>query len=471
MKNLIKKVLYNYILEERIVWTQEMLKDITSKYNNLTDFIKNEKKAVSALRHKGLFDEMTKHMSRGQRLPYTDDEIEQEARKYSNQADFAKGSPKYYNAYKSRKLQNKFRSFLPLKINRYTDDELRDIALKYQTLNDFLKNEPSASNLARQRDIFDEITQHMPRTKIWTYEEAEQEAKKYKDLNDFTKNSPAFYQSKRNGWLEDFKKFLPLRNIYWTKESVHQEALKYKTKVEFKKNSPKAYSAASSHSWMDDIDDHFERIGNKFNRLIYAFEFPDNSAYIGLTFNEKRRKEDHLNLEKAKSMVARHIIKTGLTPVYKTLTEYMSQEEAANTEACIIEKYKQDGWTILNKNKAGGLGACKRTDLTMEIIRDLASKYPTRVAFKKAHKNEYQMAQKYGWLRDVVAQIPKQDRTKWTYDAVKELAKGVKTRSELKYLNQSAYQQARVNGWLDELFPNTYEYQQKLKSGVISKKK
>jgi D-mannonate dehydratase len=88
------------------------------------------------------------------------------------------------------------------------------------------------------------------------------------------------------------------------------------------------------------------------------------------------------------------------------------------------------------------------------MVQQIANKYTTRVDFKRQDTAAYQAAQKYGWLKDVVSHIPKQDRTVWTYEKVKELANTVNSRAQLKYKNQSAYQQARREGWLDKLFPN-----------------
>jgi hypothetical protein len=456
MKNSIIKIIREEVMMFEVYenWTEDKLRDLTQNYDNLTDFLKNEKRAANALRRKKLFDEFTSHMTRKQKK-YTDEELFQIASKYETITDLKNQRAGVYGAIMSRGMLDKLHQILKPQITNWTDEMLRDEASKYQTLKDFRDNSQSAYITANNRGILDDITSHMPRIKIWTYDEAKKEAKKYEDYNGFAKNSPAFYQSKRNGWLEEFKKFLPLRNTYWTKDSTHIEALKYKTKKEFRDNSPKAYSAAANNGWMDDIDDHFEKVGNKFNRIIYAYEFPDNSVYVGLTYNEKRRQEDHLNLEKAKSMVARHILKTGLNPIFKKLSDFMSQEEAANLESCTIEKYRSDGWTILNKQKGGGLGACKRTELTMEKIKQLTKGFERRVDFKRAFPKEYAIAQKYGWLDDVVADIPIQDRTKWTYEKTKELAKNFKTRAELKYANQSAYHSARKNGWLDDFFPKT----------------
>jgi hypothetical protein len=130
----------------------------------------------------------------------------------------------------------------------------------------------------------------------------------------------------------------------------------------------------------------------------------------------------YFDLENPKSQVARHILETGLIPEYKEVSTFMDANEAANLENCTLEHYRSKGWKILNKQKGGNLGACQRTEWTMEKIRDLAQNYKSRKEFKKDHNSVYAIAQKYGWLNDVFANMPKIDTTKWTYDKTKEFA-------------------------------------------------
>jgi hypothetical protein len=332
---------------------------------------------------------------------------------------------------------------------KWTDELLRQEALKYTTKKDFLNNSQSAYKTAKSRGIFNDIIQHMDRVKVWSYDEAFVESQKYRNKQDF-KNSPAYSQSLRNGWINDF---FSNTIIKWTKDIAHQEALKYGTKIEFKKGSPKAYSAAHTHGWVDDITKHMVPVGNLYERMVYVYEFPDNYVYIGLTSDKKRRHKDHTDIDKISSPVAKHIVDTGLDPIYKEESIYISAQDAQNLEQCTIDRYRSEGWTILNTNKAGGLGKCKRTELTMEIIRDLASGFPTRVSFKKAHKNAYQTAQKYGWLQDVFQDIPVRKGLVWDYEKTKEEASKYKNRGQFKQNNQSAYNSAYKNKWLDEFFP------------------
>ena len=341
---------------------------------------------------------------------------------------------------------------------KWTNKMLTEEALKYTKKKDFYTNSASAYVISKQKGIFSNITSHMGQIKKWSYDEAKEESKKYKNKQDF-KKSQAYNQSVRNGWLNDFFENSTFR---WTKEMAHQEALKYETKIEFKNGSPKAYSAAHTHGWIDDITKHMVPVGNLYERMVYVYEFPDNHVYIGLTLDKKRRHKDHTDISKVSSPVVKHTIETGLDPIYREESVYITAQDAQNLERFTIDRYRSEGWVILNTNKAGGLGKSKRTELTIENIRDLSSTFPTRIAFKRAHKNEYQTAQKYGWLQDVLKDIPLQNTTKWTYEKTKEYSKQFNTRSELKSTNQSAYHSALKNKWLDEFFPTKLRKKQRV---------
>lgn len=380
---------------------------------------------------------------------YTNSEIENEARKYNTISDFQKYSPNYYVLARARKLMPKFREFLQTKLTTWTDEMLKEEALKYRTKNEFAKNSSSAYTTARKRKILDEITTHMPQVKIWTKEEAKNESLKYNSKIEF-KKSPAHHQSVKNGWLDEFFDNV---YVYWDKDKAHKEALKYNTKTEFQYGSFGAYLASYRHGWINDITSHMIPVGNLYKRMVYVYEFPNNHVYIGLTSDKKRRHKEHTNVDTISSPVVKHIIETGLDPTYKEESAYIDAQDAQNLEQCTIDRYRNDGWIILNTAKAGSLGGGKKTKLTIEIIRDIASQYPTRVAFKKAHINKYAIAQKYGWLEDVFANIPKQYRTKWNYNMTKKESLKYNTRTEFNNGNQSAYRSAVKNKWIDEFFP------------------
>lgn len=338
---------------------------------------------------------------------------------------------------------------------KWTDESLAELAKKYKTLKDFRENEGGAYKTAQNIGILNDITKHMPRIKIWTYDEAKKEAMKYDYFPEFRKNSPAYHQSEKNGWTKEFMQFLKLAKGEWekyTKDMVIADILKSVNKNDFRSRFPMSYKAARERGWYEEVTEPLVSVVDDRKRLIYVYEFTDKSVYVGLTVNEKRRKSGHLNITDIESPVAQHMIDTGLEPTYKVVVKDLTPKEAKESEGCTEEKYRLKGWKILNRYKTGSLGACRRF-WTKEMAQKESEKYNTRIEFKKGNKNAYQAAQKYGWLNDLTKNMEYVDRTIWDYENSKKLAKKYKTRSEFKGANFSAWNNSRKNGWLDEFFP------------------
>lgn len=90
------------------------------------------------------------------------------------------------------------------------------------------------------------------------------------------------------------------------------------------------------------------------NRCIYSYEFEDHSVYIGLTCNLNNRKNRHCKdgsvYEHKKTCSIYNII---------VLTDYINENEAKIKENFYVNKYKEEGWNILNKTGTGSLGSIK----------------------------------------------------------------------------------------------------------------
>ena len=140
---------------------------------------------------------------------------------------------------------------------------------------------------------------------------------------------------------------------YWTKERCQEEALKYTTKKEFGLYSASAYNRAKKLKIIDDICSHMIISGNIIKRCIYVYEFVDNSAYIGLTYNIDNRHSRHL--KQLNSPVYKNV-KNNILYKLKQLTNYINIEEARELENFYVNKYKNENWNVLNLKKTGGLG-------------------------------------------------------------------------------------------------------------------
>lgn len=244
-------------------------------------------------------------------------------------------------------------------------------------------------------------------------------------------------------------------NKYWTKETCAIEALKYNSRIEFKKKSQFVYRKACLNKWIDDICLHMKRHVCDYKRIIYAFEFLDKSVYIGLTYSPLIRKSDHLKSDrKRKTMVFKYVKKTGLQPEYKELTDYLDKDSAAIKEGEFLEKYKKDGWNILNVNKTGGLGGGTVLWTKVNCITE-ALKYNSRSSFKKNSGGAYNAAKINNWLDECCMHMIRLHLPNgfWKMNKINCITEALKYKTKIQFLkkNVSAYTIATKNGWLNEI--------------------
>ena len=140
----------------------------------------------------------------------------------------------------------------------------------------------------------------------WTKERCSEEAAKYDTRFAFRNGSPGAYSSAyTHGWISEICQHMRLLRTYYSMEECAEEASKYDTKTEFLKKAPLHYSHAIRKGFLNEICGHMKKQGNPQMRVVYAFEFEDNYAYIGLTSNPHRREKEHL--VNSSSAVCRHI--------------------------------------------------------------------------------------------------------------------------------------------------------------------
>lgn len=197
------------------------------------------------------------------------------------------------------------------------------------------------------------------------------------------------------------------------------------------------------------------KIGNKYYRLIYSFEFPDKSVYVGLTYNSDERYKHHIidKKKRIKSSVFKYIQQTGLQPEFKLLTEYIDVEIAKNLEGEHLEKYKLGGWNILNIKKTGSIGS------TIEIWNrekciEAAKQSNSRSDFKKRFSSARNSAIKNGWIDECNSYLPLKCNPNGYWNNKQNcinVAKLCKNKNELKEKYSAAYHGAFRNGWVDEI--------------------
>lgn len=350
-----------------------------------------------------------------------------------------------------------YNDFLKETKNHWTKENCAKEASKYNRRVDFQKNSPGAYTMAHRNDWLDEICNHMKqihKEKNWTKEKCSKEALKYDSRNKFQKNSAgAYLKAQRKGWLNDIcghMTELKKPNGYWTKEKCKEEALKYQTKTEFRKNSPSAYKSAVILKIIDEICSHMQIFGNIIKRCVYAYEFSDNSVYIGLTYNIINRHSRHIiNLN---SNVYKKT-KENITHKLKQLTDYVDINKAKELEKFYVDEYKKNNWNVLNIIKTGGLGG-NTLKWTKDKCKEEALKYQFRSVFKYNSPYAYRSARINGWLNEICSHMSKKKRIyepiKWNKEKCREEALKYQTKTEFQK-NSGAYASALKNKWLKDI--------------------
>jgi hypothetical protein len=282
----------------------------------------------------------------------------------------------------------------------------------------------------------------------WTFEKCREVAAKCRTTEEFEKKyKRVFKYALLNGWISKLYKYIKNPNRIWFYDNCKEEALKYKSRREFSKKASGAYKVACKEGWLDDICKHMPRLGNRCNKCIYVYLFSDNCAYVGLTYNmDERQKQRDVDLT---DPVTVHIAKTGLIPTKTQLTDYDDVEIISKLEDVYIEKYKADGWKMLNTRKGGAIGGAPKW--TFNKCKKEASKYNSRVEFQKNSNGAYSRAQLEGWLDEICKHMvrPVVHNKKWTFEICQEEALKYKTKIEFDTQNHLCYKAAYKMGWLD----------------------
>ena len=340
----------------------------------------------------------------------------------------------------------------------------------------------------------------------WTYEACYNEAKKYKTMKDFCKYSKNAHSIALNkGWLNDYA-WLEREKIYWTEDMIkfelengqyiskvdlrrknpalysaafrrglldiffnnlHQSyeyntvreiAKKYKHKRDFQKAEPNMYAACYRLGWLDTFD-WFKPKSSPYKDNIHCVYMRMNEelkiVYVGLTVDfESRMKSE----EREKDRVYKYFRDYNVTvpPGVKYLGGVpLSTEEAQRIEAKTIEWFANNGWTVLNKAKAGigysaiGSVAKKWTPYRIEKAKN---KCQDIKEFREKYPGAYQAAMRSG----ITIDLP-YTRAQPGYWAEKEncrlAAQDCKSAAEFSQKYPGAYVVSRKNKWVKEFFP------------------
>lgn len=290
----------------------------------------------------------------------------------------------------------------------------------------------------------------------WTKEKCQEEALKYDGRKLFQKGyRNAYAAAQRNGWLDNVCSHMKPLHKNWTLDNLKKEALKYKTRTIFYKKSKVAYMKSCDLKIMDEICSHMKPQGSLKDRYIYVFEFKEtNSVYVGLTWNLKRRYNEHINPTKKhkNGTVYKYIRKNkDINLTFKELG-YYDMITASKKEGEWLEVYKKDGWNILNRTKTGALGG-NMLKWTYNKCKNDALKYKTRKDYQNNSGSSYSSALNNEWLDDICSHMKelKKPNGYWTRKRCQIEALKYETKSELIKKSSACYDASWKNNWLDDI--------------------
>jgi predicted GIY-YIG superfamily endonuclease len=295
---------------------------------------------------------------------------------------------------------------------QYTKEQIISESKKYNSITEFYSKDMLLYRASQRRgkQFFFEITKHMSKKgngteKMYMDEFIIEKGNECKSPSDFKKKFPNLYERATNRKLlvkitykDGYKKYES-----YDEDTLLKKCSEYDSPVSLINQNYKLYCAAQRKDLLQKIEYKKGRLGHKYKRMVYVYEFPDNHFYCGLTYNESKRHQEHIN-DWSNTSVGKHIRKTGLIPVKKIISDgYIDSREAGKLEESTRLYYIKNGWSSLNVKPCGALGSNKII-WTKEKIYDKIKNINSR---KELHKSGiYVAAKKLGIEKEITKHLP-----------------------------------------------------------------
>ena len=187
---------------------------------------------------------------------------------------------------------------------------------------------------------------------------------------------------------------------------------------------------------------------------VYAYQFPDNTAYIGLTCVPEQRRAQHASGGKVFAKANQLGISVPEPIVLQD--KIMSPQDGQEAECFWIEQSRLSGWTLLNMTDGGSIGAVGKSIISKwpkEKVFEITSKFHTvRDWIQSDEGRSYAAASKNGWLPECTAHMIKPRA--WTREQIVEVASRYDNVGDFIRENRSCSIIARRRGFYPELTAN-----------------
>lgn len=147
------------------------------------------------------------------------------------------------------------------------------------------------------------------------------------------------------------------------------------------------------------------RIDIVYGRIysVYCYVFEEfHAVYVGLSLKPRKRDSQHRDGKMKSSVFSFAKEKSVDVPEMKILEDGLTQLEAREKEGEHVERYRNEGWNVLNKAKCGrmcgSVGAMGRK-WTYERCLEVAKGCRSKAEFKKRNASAYAACRDHGWLQ------------------------------------------------------------------------
>jgi len=217
------------------------------------------------------------------------------------------------------------------------------------------------------------------------------------------------------------------------REEAAEVAKKYKHRIDFKRgdNAYWQWARKQGKEFYESIVSHMTPKGTWYKKLLYTYEFQNNVIYIGITNDRTQRLWQHKYTD---SIVADYRNENNEEPVYIELTDYIELETVLQMEKDLIKKYRDMGWTVLNKTDGGEAGG-NNERITKKLCAEEALKYNYRWEFGQSCPTHYAKSIKRGWIDEICSHMDNKLES-WDEEKIRETAMNCECKTITEFWNK-----------------------------------
>lgn len=257
-KNIKISDIFNFSVDYRkLLPNLEQIKEVCSRYLNVREFKQSEPYFYNLLVRRKLLREFTKHMSTS-RTRYDEINIDEIINKYDNITDFLKNESNLYQYLKKNKLDYLIDHLKrPSKI--WTKKMVIEEINNYEYIKDFKEKTGGCYLAAIRFGLKDELGKLKRKYEKYTIDSLILSISKYKKLIDLIENDMNVYSYCLNNGLQHLYSHLERRKK-WTREELENLVNNYESLKVFATEHPSAYSVIRKRH--KDLKDRLKKYAN-----------------------------------------------------------------------------------------------------------------------------------------------------------------------------------------------------------------